>query len=91
MCVQDPQIQFILSNSVPAGMLNLGISTSGTSYTLADPTSTDVVAAATGAGAAGSLMKQEGVLAYFEVSTVFPEKKNRVPETRAEQDSKTSL
>lgn len=52
-------------------MLNLGISTSGTSYTLADPTSTDVVAAATGAGAAGSLMKQEGVLAYFEVSTVF--------------------
>ncbi|XP_025093782.1 chitotriosidase-1-like [Pomacea canaliculata] len=67
----DPQIQFILSNSVPAGMLNLGISTSGTSYTLADPTSTDVVAAATGAGAAGSLMKQEGVLAYFEICKIL--------------------
>lgn len=66
LCV-DSCVNYWLSKGYPKQLLNLGIATYGRTFTLQDPNKNGVGAASSGAGQAGTLVKQTGFLGYNEI------------------------
>lgn len=61
-------MRYWMSHVPDRSKLVLGISTAARTFTLADPLSNGVYALSDGPGLPGDFTKQEGMLAYYEVS-----------------------
>lgn len=64
---QDYAVLYWLTHGADKEKLNLGLSSRGSSYTLAHPSQYRVGSKASGPGRKGPLTKEEGVLGFNEV------------------------
>lgn len=56
-----------IQSGVPPEMINLGLAMYGKSFALSNPNNHDIGAPTSGAGRAGPIIKEKGMLAYYEV------------------------
>lgn len=67
-CAQDYTIKHYVEAGAELGKLVLGIPTYGRSYTLYNPEANEIGAPADGPGDMGDATRENGYLAYYEVS-----------------------
>lgn len=64
---QDAAVRYWLSQGAPTDKIIVGIPTYGRSFTLANPSNTDIGAPANGPGTAGPYTREAGMLGYNEI------------------------
>ena len=66
---QDAALKYWVSLGATRDKINVGLPTYGRSFTLADPSRSDVGDTTRGAGTAGQYTREAGFLSYYEVET----------------------